>query len=296
MNLGRCVTNAPLSSNPRPDIFEMKKLLRRFADWITLLALRFSWADRLAGFLAYQRRRATRRKIEGPLYASGVYGDEVMAGPFKGLRYPPLNQWASCRFEKIIGSYEHELHSLVIRLAATKQYDLIVNVGAAEGFYTAGLAMLFPKAKLVSFEADEDRTRFCRNLCRINQVWDRVETRGHCSAEDLATLKPAGRVLVWMDIDTGERPVLDPAKVSWLSGADILVELHDCLEPGLTPLIRGRFEKTHRIEQFTTTGLEYSRYPLLRNMPFHEIEALAGDDRPGLQDWFFMEPQNPAAA
>lgn len=270
----------------------MKNLLRHLADWITLPALRFSWADRFAGFLAYQRRRATRRKIEGRLYASGMYGDEVTDGPFKGLRYPPLNQWASCRFEKIIGAYEHELHGLVTRLAATKQYDLIVNVGAAEGFYTAGLAMLFPKAKLVSFEGDEDRTRFCRNLCRINQVWERIETRGFCTAEDLVALNPAGRVLVWMDIDTGERPVLDPVKVPWLRGADILVELHDCLEPGLTPLIRGRFESTHRIEQFTTTGLEYARYPLLREMLFNEIEALVGDDRRGLQDWFFMEPVN----
>ena len=270
----------------------MKNLLRHLADWVTLPVLRLSWADRFAGFLSYQRRRATRRKIETRLYAAGVYGDEVTAGPFKGLRYPPLDQWASCRFEKIIGAYEHELHGLVTRLAATKQYDLIVNVGAAEGFYTAGLAMLFPKAKLVSFEGDEDRTRFCRNFCRINQVWERIETRGFCTAEDLVALNPTGRVLVWMDIDTGERPVLDPVKVPWLRGADILVELHDCLEPGLTPLIRGRFEGTHHIEQFTTTGLEYGRFPLLRDMLFNEIEALVGDDRRGLQDWFFMEPLN----
>lgn len=270
----------------------MKNLLRQIADWVTLPLLRLALVDRFAGFLAYQRRRATRRKIEGRLYASGAYGDEVTAGPFKGLRYPPLDQWASCRFEKIIGAYEHELHSLVTRLAATKKYDLIVNVGAAEGFYTAGLAMLFPTAKLVSFEADEERTRFCRNLCRINQVWGRIETRGRCSAEDLAVLQPSGNVLVWMDIDTGERPVLDPVKVPWLRDADILVELHDCLEAGITPLIRGRFEGTHRIEQFTTSGLEYARYPILRDMLFNEIEALAGDDRRGLQDWFFMEPLN----
>jgi predicted O-methyltransferase YrrM len=270
----------------------MKNLLRHLADWVTLPVLRFSWADRFAGFLSYQRRRATRRKIETRLYASGEYGDEVTVGPFKGLRYPPLDQWASCRFEKIIGAYEHELHGLVTRLAATKQYDLIVNVGAAEGFYTAGLAMLFPKVKIVSFEADEKRTRFCRNLCRLNQVWERIETRGHCSPEDLAALNPTGRVLVWMDIDTGERPVLDPAKVPWLRDADILVELHDCLEAGLTPLIRGRFEGTHHIEQFNTTGLEYGRFPLLRDMLFNEIEALVGEDRRGLQDWFFMEPLN----
>ncbi|MCX6848280.1 MAG: hypothetical protein NTY98_05120 [Verrucomicrobia bacterium] len=273
----------------------MKKLLRHLVDWITLPVLRFSWADRFARFLSYQLRRATRRKVELRLSALGTYGNEVVDGPFKGLRYPPPTQWASCRFEKIIGAYEHELHGLVRRLSTEKQYDLIVNVGAAEGFYTAGLAMLFPKAKIVSFEADEESSRFCLNLCRINQVRERVETRGHCSAEDLCALKPSGRVLVWMDIDTGERPVLDPAKVPWLRFADILVELHDCLEPGLTPLIRGRFAATHHIQQFTSSGLEYALYPLLRGLPFNEIEALVGDDRRGLQDWLYMEPMSSAA-
>jgi|UniRef100_UPI003784AAD6 hypothetical protein len=270
----------------------MKNALHYLADLITLPLLQFSCVDRLVGYLSYQRRRATRRKLEARFYGAGKHGDVVIDGPLQGLRYPPLYQWASCRFEKIIGAYEHELHGLLHRLASAKEYDLIVNVGAAEGFYTAGLALLFPKAKVVSFEADEGRTRFCRNLCQINQVWERIETRGHCSAEDLAMLNPLGRVLVWMDIDTGERMVLDPAKVHWLRDADILVELHDCMEEGITPLIQGRFESTHRIEKFTSRGLEYARYPLLRELLFHEIEALVGDDRRGLQDWFFMEPLN----
>jgi hypothetical protein len=270
----------------------MKKIRRRLEDWLTLPLLRLAWVDRLVGFLSYQRRRVMRRKLEAKFYRAGVYGDEVVEGPFQGLRYPPLDQWASCRFEKIGGSYEHELHDLLRRLAATKQYDLIVNVGAAEGFYTAGLALLFPKARVISFEIDGKSTRFCRNLCRINQVWERIETRGHCSAVDLEALNPTGRVLVWMDIDTGERQVLDPVKVPWLHNADILVELHDCLEAGLTPLIRSRFESTHKIEQLTTCGLEYVRYPLLRNLLFSEIDALVADDRRGLQDWFFMEPLN----
>ena len=251
--------------------------------------------DRLVGFLNYQRMRNIRRRLESQFYREGTYGDVVVQGPFEGLRYPPLDQWASCRFEKIIGAYEHEVHELVRRIVATKQYDLIANVGAAEGFYTAGLAKLFPAAKVVSFEADEEGTRFCRNLCRVNQVWERIEMRGHCSAADLSALNPTGRILVWMDIDTGERQVLDPIKVPWLRDADIFVELHDCHEAGLSPLIRSRFESTHRIEQFTTSGLEYARYPLLRDLLFSEIDALVEDDRRGLQDWFFMEPKHAAS-
>lgn len=265
-------------------------------NFIILPLLRFSWAQDLARFISYQLKRAMRRKLEHRLSTLGTYGNEVMDGPFKGLRYPPMSQWASCRFEKIIGAYEHELHGLVHRLSAEKQYDVIVNVGAAEGFYTAGLALLFPAARVVSYEHNETTASFCRNLCRINHVSERVEQRGHCTAEELRGLNPAGRVLVWMDIDTGERPVLDPDKVPWLRGADILVEMHDCMEPGLTPLIRGRFDATHDIEQFTSSGLEYSRYPLLQGLFFNEIYALVGEDRRGVQDWLFMQPKTSAAA
>lgn len=269
----------------------MKKWVRAILDNLTLRLLRWPSAERFVGFLAYQRRRVIRARMEHQLRDQGAYGDKVMQGPFRGLTYPPLEQWASCRFEKIVGTYEHELHALIERLPATKSYQTIVNVGGAEGFYSVGLALLFPAARVVSFEAEAFNTAFGENLARLNGVRDRIDFQGFCTAETLAAVQPKGPVLVWMDIDTGERPVLDPSKVSWLLEADILVELHDCLEPGLTPLIRSRFSPTHEIQQITNSGIEYARYPILRDLHFSEIEALVGDDRSGLQDWFFMEPR-----
>lgn len=257
--------------------------------------LQFNWIDRIAGFLVYQRRRHLRHQLENRLHASGVYGDQVLQGPFEGMRYPPLNHWASHRFEKIIGAYEHELHGLLQRLAASKEYRTIVNVGAAEGFYTSGLAILFPQASVISFETNQNLAAFCGHLCEINAVAPRVKQRAHCNLEELASLNPENPnlALVFMDVETSERVLLDPAKVPWLTHADILVELHESMEPGLVQLIRTRFAPTHHIEQFTSSGLDYARYPLLRDLRFIEIEALVGEERRGLQDWFFMQPLEP---
>jgi hypothetical protein len=268
----------------------MKNLIRTIFDRLTLRLMRWPLVERFVGFLAYQRRRVIRSRLERQLRDQGTYGDTVMQGPFRGLTYPPLEHWASCRFEKIVGTYEHELHALIDRLPASKSYQTIVNVGGAEGFYSIGLALLFPAARVFSFEAQPFNTDFGKNLACLNGVEDRIDFQGFCTAETLAAVQPKGPVLVWMDIDTGERPVLDPVKVPWLLQADILVELHDCLEPGLTPLIRSRFSTTHHIQQITNSGVEYVRYPILRDLPFFEIDALVGDDRRGLQDWLFMEP------
>ena len=261
-------------------------------DKLTLQLLHFRMFNRTVSFIAYQQRRVMRRRLEDQLCKAGLYGDEVVQGPFLGLRYPPPEQWASCRFEKINGTYEHELHPLITRLVQEKHYRMIINVGAAEGFFSVGLAKVFPDAKLIAYEAKEENIAFCDNLARINQVADRVTTRGFCTAELLAAETPSAPVLVWMDIDTGERAVLDPVAVPWLRNADIVVELHDCLEPGLTELIRSRFVSTHEIEQITNSGLDYKNYPVLRNLLFTEIYALVGEDRRGLQDWFFMRPKS----
>jgi hypothetical protein len=183
----------------------MKNLVRMILDRLTLRLLRWPSVERFVGFLAYQRRRVIRSRMERQLRGQGVYGDKVMAGPFRGLTYPPLEQWASCRFEKIVGTYEHELHALIARLPTSKTYQTIINVGGAEGFYSVGLALLFPNAHVISFEAHSSNTAFGVNLARLNSVSERIDFRGFCTAETLAAVQPEGPVLVWMDIDTGER-------------------------------------------------------------------------------------------
>lgn len=241
--------------------------------------------------LAYQRKRMVRRHAEAKLQASGQYGDEVRRGPFAGLRYLPREHYASCRFEKISGAYEHELHSLWEEIATSKHYRTVVNVGAAEGFYTVGLARMFPEARVISYEMTQEGQDFCAELARLNQVSDRIQVLGACTPEALASLSLTSPVLLLMDTDLGERTLLDSARVPWLQKADILVELHECLQAGTNELIRSRFESSHRIRQIVNAGLEYARFPELRNLTFEEIYALVSEDRAGLQDWYFMEPK-----
>ncbi len=75
----------------------------------------------------------------------------VLSGPFQGLRY--LCSWDNSFFsQKILGTYEKELHGL-IELICTEAYDLVVDVGAAEGFYACGLAYRMPQARVIAYEA-----------------------------------------------------------------------------------------------------------------------------------------------
>lgn len=267
----------------------MHPALFRLVDKPTQFLMGLKLVDRAMGFLTYQRKRVMRRRIEARLRSQGMYGDEVVRGPFKGLKFPP-DMYLSARFEFTIGACEQELFPLVERLVATKNYDEIINVGASEGIYGTGLGLLFKNARIICYETIAEARERCLELADFNGVKDRFVMRGHCSAADLAAHQPSQNPLIWMDIDTGEREVLDPVKVPWLKQADIFVETHDCLEPGLSALIRSRFEKTHRIERYTLCGLDYDKYPELHGLNFEEIHAMTEHDRKGLHDWLFMEP------
>jgi hypothetical protein len=244
----------------------------------------------LVRHLTYQRKRVVRREVEARLHAAGKYDDVVLRGPFAGMRYLPRERYASCRFEKVVGAYEHELHVLLNEISVSKHYRTILNVGAAEGHYTVGLARMFPTARVISYEMTSYGRDYCTDLARLNGVTDQVEISGTCTPEILAKLSPVPPVLLVMDTDLGERTLLDPSAVPWLREADILVELHECLQSGTNDLIRSRFEKSHRIRQVVNAGLEYAQYPELASLSFEEIYAMVGEDRLGLQDWYFMEP------
>ncbi len=78
--------------------------------------------------------------------------DRVRAGPFAGMRYVDTSV-GSCFIPKLLGTYERELASKV-EWICRQQPELVVDIGAAEGYYAIGLAMRIPAARVVAFELD----------------------------------------------------------------------------------------------------------------------------------------------
>lgn len=243
-------------------------------------------------YLGYQHKRARRRILEKKLKAQGLYGDVVQQGPFAGLRYP-AEGYVSCRFQKIVGVYEHELHPLLGLLVNSQAYDFIIDIGAAEGYFAVGLALKFPSAKNVAFEMSEYSRKTLHQVATLNQVQDRLQIEGRCSPETLNALSNKvvpGRTLVVCDVDGYEVELMARGGVTWLNQADILIELHDCLRPGITEIITQAFSSTHKLTMITNSGIAYGNYPILRELQFPDIYAMVNEDRKGLQDWIFMTP------
>jgi hypothetical protein len=211
----------------------------------------------------------------------------VVAGPFAGMPYIRHAQ-ASVWLPKLLGVYELELWPAVKRLVARRP-ALVVNVGAGEGYYVAGLGRLLPNAKIVAFEAEEEDHDMLRALVHRNQLSDRVEVLGLCAPADLQShLADASNALVVCDVEGAEDELLDPVAVPALSDVDILVEVHDAERPGVGDRLRARFEATHTIETIPARERTLADFPSGIALPASDPVGWISEGRAPTAYWLVL--------
>jgi hypothetical protein len=222
--------------------------------------------------------------------------DRIAAGPFAGMRFTwdPWDPYFSLPLAKFLGTYELELHPVIERIAAVR-FDLIVDVGAAEGYYAIGLARRCRSARVLAFEELAAGREVMARLAETNGVADRLEVAARCEPSDLNdALIRARNVLVLMDVEGYEQVLLDPEAVPGLRRARILFEAHDCYVPGVGEEICRRFEATHDIEAISyrarTLDDMHTVGPWLKLYAKYNLTGWLGE-RLYPVTWFYLEPR-----
>lgn len=220
---------------------------------------------------AHRRRRVAALTRE----FVGWHGLQVSGGPFAGLVYPDAT--ATSLIPKLLGAYERELQPAV-ETAIRARPELIVNVGAADGYYAVGLARRCPAAAVHAFEADPGQRALLERVAAANGT--DLTVAGAAGPPELRAL-PGGRTLVVIDCEGCEAALLRPDELPFLRRAAILAELHDFATPG--DAIVARFTPTHDVELLTTAP-----QPPVRG----DAVALAMSEyRPGPMRWAVMTPR-----
>ena len=96
-------------------------------------------------------------------------------------------------------------------------------------------------------------------------------------------------------IEGGELILLDPLIVPELSGAWIIVEVHDCFVPGTTQVLRRRFDLSHRIEEVWSRPRRPDDFPLQYKAKWFDPSAYYLEylgERSVSTSWLYMEPIN----
>jgi len=221
----------------------------------------------------------------------------VLAGPFAGTRLFVSDQTERLLPCYYLGTAELEIQDAVEDLVA-KRYATIINIGAADGYYTIGFARRLPESRIIAFEAVDSFHQVLERTAAANGVTDRIEVKGHCDRSALRTAiahaKPP--ILVVADIEGYEMELLDPVAVPELERADLLIETHDAVVSGCTEIMMDRFRATHAVEQFIGRPRELGdlpprTLPLLRKWFPKKVVELMNERRAGVQQWLCCRVQ-----
>jgi hypothetical protein len=210
----------------------------------------------------------------------------------------------SAYLPKLLGTYEREL-AHVIEEACSLRPELIIDLGAAEGYYAVGLALRNPEARIVAFEQKASGRAALQEMAKINRVLDRMEIHGRCQPADLqlrlvARRRELARViarpcLVVCDVEGDEQVLLDPVAVPSVRAAFVLVETHDFICPGILDELRRRFAPSHDIQyiwQCPRTRAEFPfRSPGTWLFPKSYLDWAVSEWRPVRMSWLWMKPR-----
>jgi hypothetical protein len=249
-------------------------------------ALAPDWVKRRHEALSTARYRERVTELNRRFAAR--HGLVVRRGPFQGLLYPESLLDAGYVVAKIVGCYELELHRVIEKWIA-RAPARVVNIGAAEGYFAVGLARALPGATVFAFEIDEPTRDRCVELAEANGVADRVRVAGECTPHDLGELGGDDSVVL-CDCEGCELELIDPARVPALREWELLVELHDFVDPVVSEAVPARFADTHRIELIPSRPREDQNPPELAELPPRERQLLLSERRPGPMEWAWIQP------
>lgn len=217
----------------------------------------------------------------------------VLFGPFAGMRY--LRTHYSMLGPKLLGTYEREIAPALDEVLGGG-FQHVVNVGAGEGYFACGLLFRIPSLQVTAFETSEAARTQLLSLARRNGVADRLVVRGSCDRAELqAALEVSSQRRQWllMDIEGGERRLLDPDRVPALRGATVVVETHEHLEAGVLSQLLRRFRPTHRTIRIPAVERSVSDLPEVKGMTGKELELAAFERSAEAQEWLWMPPLGP---
>ncbi len=249
-----------------------------------------------AGKHAIDRVRThLRRRRMTPLREEYVrrYGLDVLRGPFAGMRYPPdlaaHGHVSHHLIAKLVGSYERQVYPWFEEWIAG-DFDLVIDVGCAEGFYAVGIARAMPSVEVRAYDIYAQAREDCAELARVNGVQDRVTIADECTPSILAEVSEK-RVALLSDCEGYEKILLDPSLAPNLRNWSIIVEQHDLQDPTIGATIARRFRDTHEIEVIDFVPPDGADVAELRWLTDKQVRFVLSE-RPLPMSWAILRPRN----
>jgi hypothetical protein len=161
------------------------------------------------------------------------HGLTVQNGPFKGMLYPRAAAAIRWCVPQLMGTYEKELHPFLLE-ASTRQYDCVIDIGSAEGYYACGLARMLG-VPVYAYDPEPIEKAYASEMAQLNGVSNLVTMGNLFSPDDMKAFS-SKRALVLCDCEGFEEVLFTPETLEDTRKWDIIVELHGSAIQNLPPL------------------------------------------------------------
>lgn len=218
-------------------------------------------------------------------------GRVVQTGPFAGMKLRDQSMRGDGDVgPKLLGTYEQELHPFLERFAS-RTYDAVVDVGCAEGYYTVGLAKLFPDTPILAYDTDQGALAILRDMAEDNGCNSHIQTGEFCDPEELERIfTKYPRSLVISDCEGYEQTLFTNGRTNAAgAGSDIVIECHDLWHPGLSAAIIDALEPTHDVTMVYAAGRNPNAFHFLAELNDWDRWRAVWERRGARQNWLICE-------
>ncbi|WP_143226557.1 hypothetical protein [Actibacterium pelagium] len=215
---------------------------------------------------------------------------QVQRGPFAGLQLPPKGSWSDLDlFAKLIGSYEQEVFDF-LEAEIRQDPDLVINIGASEGFYAVGLKRRLASSEVYTFDIDIPSRGSLQECAATNSVSVHVLTEFAFSDPLTSIAGIARRPFFVVDCEGCEAGVVDmPASVR--DRSSFLIELHDLFHPGLSEMLVETLKDSHDLQIASQQSRQVEDFAEVSQFSPVIGAVLLNEFRAGQMQWLYATPK-----
>lgn len=218
----------------------------------------------------------------------------VLDGPFKGMKYPKAKSYGSVFIPKLLGVYEFELDHLIKEIIETK-YDVLIDVGCAEGYYAVGLAKYGNIKQVYAYDISHTARELCKEMATKNSVGDKIQIKEEFNEKEFNEIiekHKNDKILFILDVEGAEYEMFDFIFKKKIKNLDLLIELHDLFNVDITDKLN-KLSKDYNVERIFGISDFQRTIELnpkeLKNTDFKTKYYLLLEGRPEQMKWYFIK-------
>ena len=217
----------------------------------------------------------------------------VQNGIFKNLKINKDISWGSGDIaSKIYGLYENKIQ----RLLAEIKKPILIDIGAADGFFAIGCLHSKVSKYCYAFEQSSSGRAALSKTAKMNKVSNKITIIGKVTNENFISLLPQGMnfsdTVLLCDIEGQEYNFFTDQILKKLKKSHIIIEIHNTNTNTNTDEINlmRRIKKLFKITIIFGNDNDYSNLPEIHELKDIDRNLISCEGRSYIGKWWYLKP------